>query len=64
MHECPRCGQACDCIGDDLWNVAEAEFCECDCEDEDFCDFDGDDDFGYTVGSDNCNTGDAGEGAG
>ena len=48
MHECPRCGQACDCIGDDLWCDAEAEFCECDCEDEDddLCDFDGDDDFG------------------
>ena len=32
MHECPRCGQACDCIGDDLWNDLEAEFCECECE--------------------------------
>jgi hypothetical protein len=52
MHECPRCGQACDCIGDDLWNAAEAEFCECDCEDEDFCDFDGDDDFGYNLTGD------------
>jgi hypothetical protein len=35
MHECPACGMACDCDGDDLWNE-EAE-CRCDCEDhEDF----------------------------
>ena len=20
MHECPNCGQACDCIGDDTWD--------------------------------------------
>jgi hypothetical protein len=34
MHECPNCGQACDCIGDDLWNDLEAEHCQCDCENE------------------------------
>lgn len=31
MHECPICGQACDCCGDDLWNDAEAANCEHDC---------------------------------
>lgn len=35
MHECPNCGQACDCCGDDLWNDLEAEHCECDCWEED-----------------------------
>ena len=32
MHECPNCGQACDCIGDDTWNDLESLECECDCE--------------------------------
>lgn len=32
MHECPNCGQACDCVGDDTWNDMEAEECQCDCE--------------------------------
>ncbi len=32
MHECPNCGQACDCIGDDTWDDSEAAYCQCDCE--------------------------------
>jgi hypothetical protein len=46
MHECPNCGQACDCIGDDTWNDLEALECECQCEflednmDDDFYDED------------------------
>ena len=36
MHECPECGQACDCDGDDIWNDYAALFCTHDCdEDED-----------------------------
>lgn len=35
MHECPICGQACDCIGDDTWNDLEALECCHDCEDFD-----------------------------
>lgn len=41
MHECPNCGLACDCIGDDTWNDAEAEFCTHDCEDLDDDDWEG-----------------------
>jgi len=32
MHECPTCGQACDCDGDDLWRSAPMD-CECACDD-------------------------------
>ena len=32
MHECPICGQACDCIGDDTWNDRETVDCVCDCQ--------------------------------
>jgi len=32
MHECPGCGQACDCIGDDTWDDTEAWHCQCTCE--------------------------------
>ena len=28
MHECPECGFACDCDGEDLWQPAPA-ICEC-----------------------------------
>lgn len=36
MHECPRCGQACDCDGEDLWHSYPArEVLECTCECED-----------------------------
>lgn len=45
MHECPYCGQACDCIGDDTWCDAEAEFCQCDCVDEDEDNWYGDEDW-------------------
>ena len=32
MHECPDCGQVCDCIGDDTWDSSESAYCchECD----------------------------------
>lgn len=30
MHECPDCGQACDCDGEDTW-FDEVEECDCDC---------------------------------
>lgn len=32
MHECPNCGQACDCIGDDTWDCLESLGCTCDCK--------------------------------
>ena len=32
MHECPDCGQACDCDGDDLWRSAPTH-CLCECGD-------------------------------
>ena len=41
MHECPNCGQACDCIGDDTWDDTEAAECECDCWQDDELDDDG-----------------------
>jgi hypothetical protein len=31
MHECPNCGQACDCDNDDLWDQTAASFCVCEC---------------------------------
>jgi hypothetical protein len=34
MHECPNCGQACDCIGDDTWMDSESLYCQHDCEDD------------------------------
>jgi hypothetical protein len=43
MHECPECGQACDCDGDDLWQDAPA-MCRCACDDLDAADDDDDDD--------------------
>ena len=39
MHECPECGQACDCDGEDIWNDF-FQACDHDCEpmeDEDDC---------------------------
>jgi hypothetical protein len=33
MHECPKCGQACKCLGDDTWDDTEADECQCACED-------------------------------
>lgn len=29
MHECPCCGEACDCDGDDIWNDFLPEECDC-----------------------------------
>ena len=52
MHECPDCGQACDCDGEDTWHEwdsEEAENCSCGCEGE-LDDFE-DDDF-YDAGED------------
>jgi hypothetical protein len=34
MHECPNCGQACDCCGDDTWDDTESLMCEHDCDDD------------------------------
>ena len=31
MHECPDCGQACDCDGEDTWFNECPDNCECDC---------------------------------
>lgn len=39
MHECPDCGQACDCDGEDTWyEFDEIEECSHVCDDE--CDND------------------------
>lgn len=38
MHECPDCGQACDCDGEDTWydfDSPEAMCCEHECEEFD-----------------------------
>jgi hypothetical protein len=32
MHECPECGQACDCDQEDTW-IDDPDFCTHDCED-------------------------------
>lgn len=32
MHECPNCGQVCDCIGDDTWDSLESLECRHECE--------------------------------
>lgn len=34
MHECPRCGNVCDCDMEDTWFEAYPEGCSHDCEDE------------------------------
>lgn len=31
MHECPDCGQACCCDGEDTWLESNSGSCECDC---------------------------------
>lgn len=44
MHDCPDCGQACDCDGEDLWHEFDSEEamdCVHECEE-----FEDDDDFG------------------
>lgn len=36
MHECPQCGQACDCDGEDVWHDYPYNLnCTHECEDED-----------------------------
>lgn len=41
MHDCPECGQACTCDGEDVWNDAAGDDCvhECDPEDMDRDDY-------------------------
>ena len=39
MHECPDCGQACDCIGDDTWDFLESFYCTHECDERDEDDF-------------------------
>lgn len=34
MHECPNCGMACDCDGEDTWLEAP-DNCSCECEEFD-----------------------------
>jgi hypothetical protein len=53
MHDCPNCGQACDCDGEDTW-FNNYPGCLCDCEDlaidDDDDDFDSSpDDYGYCM---------------
>jgi len=45
MHECPNCGQACDCDGEDTWfdDLNTYLSCSHDCEEQD--DFYPEDDF-------------------
>lgn len=45
MHECPECGQACDCDGEDVWNDYAGRTCRHDCEDEE----DADDQHGFEL---------------
>jgi hypothetical protein len=32
MHECPACGYACDCDGEDTWMDSAALDCACPCD--------------------------------
>jgi len=34
MHECPECGEACDCDSEDMWFDESSEVCEHECEEE------------------------------
>ncbi len=40
MHECPDCGEACDCDGEDLWWDTPPDDCECGCYREEEWDYD------------------------
>jgi len=47
MHDCPDCGMACDCDGEDLyydWPHPYVMNCLCDCADSDVFEEDEDDD--------------------
>jgi hypothetical protein len=48
MHECPECGQACDCDGEDTWMTSAANDCThgCDEPDDDYDDINLDEDDG------------------
>ncbi len=35
MHDCPECGQTCDCDGEDIWNAYAALDCAHDCDEHD-----------------------------
>ena len=35
MHECPDCGQVCDCDGENVWSDAGAADCRCVCAEYD-----------------------------
>lgn len=38
MHECPNCGYACDCDGEDTW-WDDYPSCACDCDAQDDDDY-------------------------
>ena len=40
MHDCPDCGQACACDGEDTWNDEASEDCVHDCDPQDIEDDD------------------------
>lgn len=48
MHECPICGQACDCDGEDTWYGYPYNMdCTCNCEEEERDNYDDDYDDDY-----------------
>jgi len=36
MHECPQCGQTCDCDGEDVWSDYAGRTCRHNCEDDEW----------------------------
>jgi hypothetical protein len=36
MHECPFCGQVCDCDMDDTWGLSVPDDCPHVCQEDDF----------------------------
>ena len=55
MHECPECGQACDCDGEDTWNdIGSSDWLNCSHECEEYSEEDDlmPDDFEEPVESD------------
>jgi hypothetical protein len=47
MHDCPECGMACDCDGEDTWLNAPPD-CQCDCRDFDDDEFRHDEEDNYS----------------
>ena len=47
MHECPECGQACDCDGEDTWNSGLQIYLNCTHDCQEFDDDSDNDDFDY-----------------